>query len=274
MKPYLDLLRHVLTRGEKRVDRTGVGTISVFGTQTRYDLRKGFPLVTTKHVNFTAVVKELLWFLRGETNTRTLGSKIWDEWASRDGELGPIYGWQWRQWGKRHPSVLFSPASPVAGGTDQIRNVLSDLKTNPDSRRLIVSAWNVQDIPYMALPPCHVMFQFHTSPYNGGRYLDCQLYQRSADLSLGVPFNIASYALLTHMVAKECSMVPRYFVHSIGDAHIYLNHVQGVKRQLRRKVRPLPRLYLTSARVLDTRESDISLGGYTHGPRIKFPVAV
>jgi len=266
MRPYLDLLRHVLEHGERRADRTGTGTIALFGAQTRYDLREGFPLVTTKKVLFPAVVRELLWFLRGSTNIHdglTEHTPIWDAWADASGELGPIYGHQWRHWGAR------APASNGAG-IDQISEAIATIKRDPSSRRIIVSAWNVSDLPEMRLPPCHAMFQFYV---HAGQ-LDCQLYQRSADLALGVPFNIASYALLTAMVAKECGLVPRYFVHTFGDAHIYLNHVDGVKRQLERTPFPLPRLVLADKPVLDQRYDDIALEGYQHHPFIKFPVAV
>src|SRR5687767_3287746 len=210
MRPYLDLLRMVLKDGERRTDRTGTGTLSVFGAQTRYDLREGFPLVTTKKVLFPAVVRELLWFLRGSTNINDdlrQHTPIWDAWADENGELGPIYGYQWRNWGGM--------------GIDQITDAIETIKRDPTSRRIIVSAWNVGDLPRMKLPPCHAFFQF----YCAGDFLDVQLYQRSADLALGVPFNIASYALLLEMVAKETKKRARYFVHTLGDAHIYLNHV-------------------------------------------------
>jgi thymidylate synthase len=263
MRPYLDLLRHVLECGDRRADRTGTGTLSVFGAQTRYDLREGFPLVTTKKVLFPAVVRELLWFLRGSTNIRddlTQHTPIWDAWADAEGELGPIYGYQWRHWGARDGDP----------GVDQIRDAIATIKRDPSSRRIIVSAWNVGDLPKMKLPPCHALFQFHV---HAGQ-LDCQLYQRSADLALGVPFNIASYALLTAMVARECGLAPRYFIHTLGDAHIYLNHVEGVKQQLERTPFPLPRLVLADKPVLDQRFEDIALEGYQHHAFIKFPVAV
>jgi thymidylate synthase len=263
MRPYLDLLRHVLEHGERRTDRTGTGTISLFGAQTRYDLRDGFPLVTTKKLLFPAVVRELLWFLRGSTNINddlTEHTPIWDAWATPEGELGPIYGHQWRHWG----------APGETGGIDQISAAIATIKRDPTSRRIIVSAWNVADLPGMKLPPCHALFQFYVQDH----YLDCQLYQRSADLALGVPFNIASYALLTAMVAKECRLEPRHFVHTLGDAHIYLNHVDGVKRQLERTPFPLPRLVLADKPVLEQRYEDVALDGYQHHPFIKFPVAV
>ena len=263
MRPYLDLLRHVLEHGERRTDRTGTGTISLFGAQTRYDLRDGFPLVTTKKLLFPAVVRELLWFLRGSTNIHddlTQHTPIWDAWATPDGDLGPIYGHQWRHWG----------AEGNAGGIDQISEAIATIKRDPTSRRIIVSAWNVSELREMKLPPCHALFQFYVQ----GHQLDCQLYQRSADLALGVPFNIPSYALLTAMVAKECRLEPRFFIHTLGDAHIYLNHVEGVKRQLERAPYPLPRLILADKPVLEQRYDDIALEGYQHHPFIKFPVAV
>jgi thymidylate synthase len=263
MRAYLDLLRHVLDHGERRNDRTGTGTLSVFGTQTRYDLREGFPLLTTKKVLFPAVVRELVWFLKGSTNINDdlhAHTPIWDAWADENGDLGPIYGYQWRHWGKTDESP----------GVDQIQQVLETIKKDPTSRRIIVSAWNVTDIPKMRLPPCHALFQF----YVNDRSLDCQLYQRSADLALGVPFNIASYALLQAMIAQECELVPRHFVHTLGDAHIYLNHVEGVKTQLARDPMPLPKLVLAPKKVLDMTFEDVALEGYQHHPFIKFPVAV
>jgi thymidylate synthase len=265
MRPYLDLLRHVLDHGERRTDRTGTGTISVFGAQTRYDLRDGFPLVTTKKLLFPAVVRELLWFLRGSTNIHddlTQHTPIWDAWADADGELGPIYGHQWRHWGGTDPAT-----DP---GIDQITEAIATIKRDPTSRRIIVSAWNVADLPAMKLPPCHALFQFYVQ----AGHLDCQLYQRSADLALGVPFNIASYALLMAMIAQECGLVPRSFVHTLGDAHIYLNHVEGVKLQLERAPFALPRLVLADKPVLAQRYDDIALEGYQHHPFIKLPVAV
>jgi thymidylate synthase len=263
MRPYLDLLRHVLEHGERRTDRTGTGTISLFGAQSRYDLREGFPLVTTKKVLFPAVVRELVWFLRGSTNVNddlTQHTPIWDAWADPDGELGPIYGHQWRSWGGRGD----------APGIDQISEAIATIKRDPTSRRILVSAWNVADLPAMRLPPCHALFQFYVQ----GGALDCQLYQRSADLALGVPFNIASYALLTEMIARECKLTARYFIHTLGDAHIYLNHVEGVKQQLERTPYPLPRLVLADKPVLEQRFEDVALEGYQHHPFIKFPVAV
>jgi thymidylate synthase len=259
MRPYLDLLRHVLEHGERRTDRTGTGTISIFGAQSRYDLREGFPLVTTKKVLFAAVVRELVWFLRGSTNIHDdlhAHTPIWDAWADEQGELGPIYGSRWRSWGGR--------------GIDQIQQAIDTIKKDPMSRRIIVSAWNVADLPAMRLPPCHALFQF----YVHDRSLDCQLYQRSADLALGVPFNIASYALLMSMIAQECELEPRYFIHTFGDAHIYLNHLDGVKTQLARDPLPLPRLVLANKKTLELTFDDIRLDNYQHHPFIKFPVAV
>jgi thymidylate synthase len=259
MKQYLDLIRHVLDHGERRGDRTGTGTLSVFGTQTRYDLRQGFPLLTTKKVLFPAVVRELLWFLRGSTNIHdelTQHTPIWDAWAGPDGDLGPIYGYQWRNWGGL--------------GLDQIQDALRRIREEPESRRILVSAWNVADLPRMALPPCHTMFQFYVAD---GR-LDCQLYQRSADLALGVPFNIASYALLLTMMAQECGLLPGVFVHTIGDAHVYLNHVEGLEEQLSRTPGALPELRVASKPVDAVRFEDVELHGYHPAPFIKFPIAV
>jgi thymidylate synthase len=259
MRAYLDLLRDVLEHGERRADRTGTGTISRFGAQTRYDLRDGFPLVTTKKVLFPAVVRELLWFLRGSTNIHDdlhAHTPIWDAWADEHGELGPIYGYQWRNWG--------------GTGIDQIKIAIDTIKRDPTSRRNIVSAWNVADLPKMKLPPCHAFFQF----YVADQFLDVQLYQRSADLALGVPFNIASYALLLAMIAQECKLTPRHLVHTLGDAHIYQNHIEGVKTQLAREPLPLPRLVLADKPVLELTYEDISLAGYQHHPFIRFPVAV
>lgn len=259
MRPYIELLRRVYNEGRLRNDRTGTGTISVFGTQTRYDLRDGFPLVTTKRVVFSSVVRELLWFLRGSTNVRDELNKytpIWDAWADVNGELGPIYGAQWRSWGGR--------------GIDQISQAIHLIKTEPTSRRIIVSAWNVEDVPRMRLAPCHAMFQF----YVAGSDLDCQLYQRSADLALGVPYNIASYALLMSLIAKECKLKPRYFIHSIGDAHIYSNHVDGILTQIEREPLPLPELVVADRPVLAQRFEDIQLKHYEHHPYIPFKVSV
>ena len=264
MRPYLDLLRHVLEHGTEKTDRTGTGTISVFGAQLRFDLEAGFPLVTTKKVHLKSIIYELLWFLKGDTNVRYLqdnGVSIWNEWARADGELGPVYGHQWRSW-------------PAADGRhiDQISQVLEQLRKNPDSRRMIVSAWNVADLDKMALMPCHAFFQFYVA---GGK-LSCQLYQRSADMFLGVPFNIASYALLTLMIAQVCGLKPGDFVHTFGDTHIYLNHLDQVKEQLSRKPRPSPVMKLNPA-VKDLfafKYEDFTLEGYDPHPAIKAPVAV
>ena len=264
MQVYLDLLRHVLTTGQDKADRTGTGTLSVFGHQMRFDLQAGFPLVTTKRVHFKSVAHELLWFIRGDTNTRYLrenGVTIWDEWADANGELGPVYGKQWRSW----------PA-PDGRSIDQLAQVIAQIKANPDSRRHIVSAWNVADLPAMALAPCHCLFQFHVAD---GK-LSCQLYQRSADLFLGVPFNIASYALLTHMVAQVTGLEPGDFIWTGGDCHLYLNHLDQVREQLSRAPFPLPTLRLNPAvtRIDDFVFEDIELLGYQHHPAIKAPVAV
>lgn len=259
MKQYLDLIRHVLEHGEERRDRTGTGTLGVFGTQTKYDLREGFPLITTKKVLFKAVVYELLWFLRGSTNIHddlAEHTPIWNAWADEDGELGPIYGFQWRNWGGE--------------GIDQIDEAIRLIKEEPWSRRIIVNAWNVSDIPKMKLPPCHMMFQFYVA---GGR-LDCQLYQRSADLALGVPFNIASYALLMIMIAQECDLEPGIFTHTLGDAHIYQNHIEGLKKQLEREPHPRPRVSVAKKPLDAIRFEDIELHDYEHHPFIKFPIAV
>ncbi len=271
MKQYLDLVKFILENGEKKEDRTGTGTISVFGYQSKYDLREGFPLLTTKKVLFDAVVYELLWFLKGATNINddlTQHTPIWNAWAKPDGELGPIYGYQWRRW----PKILFDEQSKSYRQTyvDQIAQALELIKTNPNSRRIIVSAWNVSDIDRMALPPCHAFFQFYVS---GGR-LDCQLYQRSADVALGVPFNIASYALLMTMFAKECDLTPGILTHTLGDAHLYLNHLEGIKLQLDRTPGVLPVLELPKKNVLDYRFEDFKMTGYKPAAFIKFPIAV
>jgi thymidylate synthase len=264
MRQYLDLMRRILDQGVRKSDRTGTGTLSIFGPQLRFDLAQGFPLVTTKKVHLKSIVHELLWFLRGDTNTRYLrenGVTIWDEWADERGDLGPVYGYQWRSW----------PA-PDGNHIDQISQVLQELKRNPDSRRLLVSAWNVADIPRMKLAPCHAFFQF----YVAGRRLSCQLYQRSADLFLGVPFNIASYALLTLMVAQVCDLEPGEFVHTFGDTHLYLNHLDQAREQLEREPRRLPVMRL-NPRVRDLfafRYEDFTLERYDPHPAIKAPVAV
>ena len=262
--PYEDLMRHVLANGVAKADRTGTGTRSVFGHQMRFDLAQGFPLVTTKKVHFRSIALELLWFLRGESNVRWLqerGVTIWNEWAGPDGDLGPVYGVQWRSW-------------PAPGGAhiDQIAAVVQQLRTNPDSRRIIVSAWNVADITKMALAPCHAFFQFHVA---GGR-LSCQLYQRSADIFLGVPFNIASYALLTHMLAQQCDLEPGEFIWTGGDCHIYDNHGEQVRTQLERAPFPPPQLRIQRRppSVFDYEFEDFELLDYRHHPAIKAPVAV
>jgi thymidylate synthase len=261
--PYEDLLRDVLENGTHKSDRTGTGTRSVFGRQLRYDLQQGFPLVTTKRIHLKSVVYELLWFLRGESNVRWLqehGVSIWDEWAAPDGELGPVYGVQWRSW-----------PTPDGQHVDQIAGVIDQIKVNPDSRRLIVSAWNVSELADMALPPCHLLFQFYVAD---GR-LSCQLYQRSADLFLGVPFNIASYALLTHMVAAQTGLDVGEFVWTGGDCHIYDNHVEQVREQLSREPYPYPTLRLAPRdSIFDYEYSDIEVLDYQHHPAIKAPVAV
>lgn len=264
MKAYLDLMRHVLERGESKSDRTGTGTLSVFGWQMRFDLAEGFPLVTTKKLHLRSIIHELLWFLQGSTNVAYLrdnGVSIWDEWADERGELGPVYGYQWRNW----------PAGN--GGTiDQISDVVDRIRRDPSSRRLIVSAWNVADLPKMALAPCHAFFQFHVA---GGR-LSCQMYQRSADIFLGVPFNIASYALLTHMVAQQCDLQPGDFIWTGGDCHLYLNHLEQARTQLEREPFPLPRLTLLRRpdSIFDYRFEDFEIAGYQSHPHIKAPVAV
>ncbi|MSP61683.1 MAG: thymidylate synthase [Myxococcales bacterium] len=264
MKQYLELLRHVLDHGFVKGDRTGTGTRSVFGYQMRFDLAAGFPLLTTKKVHLRSILHELLWFLAGDTNVRTLrehGVTIWDEWAATDGELGPIYGYQWRSW-----------PTPDGGSIDQIARVVDRIKRDPDSRRHIVSAWNVADVDRMKLPPCHALFQF----YVAGDRLSCQLYQRSADVFLGVPFNIASYALLTMMVAQVCDLRPGEFVHTLGDAHLYLNHIEQAELQLGREPRALPRMLQNPAvrAIDDFKYEDFTLEGYDPHPAIKAPIAV
>lgn len=265
MRQYLELMAHVLEHGEERKDRTGVGTRGVFGHQLRFDLGEGFPAVTTKRLWFRGVVHELLWFLKGSTDTAYLrehGVHIWDEWAAEDGQLGPVYGKQWRAWEGRDGQLI-----------DQIATLIHNLKHNPSSRRHIISAWNVADLQQMALPPCHTLFQFHVS---AERKLSCQLYQRSGDIFLGVPFNIASYALLTHMIAQVTGLTPGHFVHTLGDAHIYSNHLDQVRTQLSRDPMPLPRLHLNpDIRHIDAFTfEDISLLDYAHHPGIKAPIAV
>jgi thymidylate synthase len=268
-QPYLDLLAEVMAQGDRRGDRTGVGTLGVFGRQMRFDLAQGFPLLTTKRVHFRSVVVELLWFLRGDTNVRWLqenGCTIWDEWADADGELGPVYGRQWRSW-----------AAPDGRVIDQIARVVDGLRADPYGRRHIVSAWNPADVEAMALPPCHCLFQFHVSPGQDGApgRLSCQLYQRSADIFLGVPFNIASYALLTHMVAQVVGLKVGDFVHTLGDAHLYLNHLEQARLQLSREPKAAPRLVMTPRASLDAFEiGDFALEGYAPHDRIPAPVAV
>lgn len=256
---YQKLVNEILDNGETRKDRTGVGTISLFGTQSRYDLRKGFPILTTKKINFASVVGELFWFLRGETNIKTLNSHIWDNWSNEDGELGPIYGKQYRDW----------------NGIDQIAELINGIKTNPFSRRHIVSTWNLEDLPKMALPPCHILFQCYVT--NDG-YIDLQLYQRSADMALGVPYNVASYSLLLAIIANECNLIPRYFIHSIGDAHIYQNHIDKLKNQIERggyqapilKFEVPPCSYISGLAPIES----VQLMDYQHGPFVKYDVAV
>ena len=264
MKQYLELLDHVLENGKKKDDRTGTGTISVFGHQMRFDLSRGFPLLTTKKLHLRSIIYELLWFLRGETNTKFLTDhkvRIWNEWADENGELGPIYGYQWRSW-----------TAPEGRHIDQITTVIKSIKENPDSRRHIVSAWNVGDLEKMHLPPCHILFQFYV--LNGK--LSCQLYQRSADIFLGVPFNIASYALLTMMVAQACGLEPAEFIHTLGDTHIYLNHLEQVKLQLSREPRPLPTMRINPEKkdIFSFEYDDFKLEGYDPHPHIEGTVAV
>ena len=264
MRAYLDLLQHVLDHGTEKADRTGTGTRSVFGWQMRFDLAEGFPLVTTKKLHLKSIIHELIWFLQGDTNIAYLkqnGVSIWDEWADANGNLGPVYGHQWRAW-----------ATADGGVVDQIRWVVDEIKRNPDSRRLLVSAWNVGELPKMALMPCHALFQFYVAD---GK-LSCQLYQRSGDIFLGVPFNIASYALLTHMIAQVCNLGVGDFVHTLGDAHLYNNHVEQARLQLSREPRALPRLELNPEvrSIFDFRYEDIAIVGYEPHGAIKAPVAV
>ena len=264
MRAYLDLMQHVLEHGTRKNDRTGTGTLSVFGHQMRFDLAAGFPLVTTKKCHLKSIVHELLWFLQGDTNIRYLkenGVSIWDEWADQQGNLGPVYGKQWRAW-----------VTPDGRVIDQMADVIAQIKKNPDSRRLIVSAWNVSDLDKMALAPCHAFFQFYVAD---GK-LSCQLYQRSADIFLGVPFNIASYALLTFMMAQVCGLQPGDFVHTFGDAHLYLNHLEQTRLQLSREPRSLPTLHINPEikNIFDFKFDDFRLDGYDPHPAIKAPVAV
>jgi thymidylate synthase len=264
MKTYLELMDHVLKHGTEKRDRTGTGTLSVFGYQCRYDLQKGFPLITTKKLHLRSIIHELLWFIKGDTNIKYLKDNkvgIWDEWADENGELGPVYGKQWRSWEGKDGKVV-----------DQVTELIDQVKKNPDSRRLIVNAWNVADLPEMALMPCHTMFQFYVA--NGK--LSCQLYQRSADVFLGVPFNIASYALLTLMIAQGCDLEPGEFVDTFGDVHIYNNHIEQVKLQLSRTPFPLPTMKLNPSvkNIFDFRFEDFTLENYQSHPAIKAPVAV
>ncbi len=264
MRAYLDLMQHVLDHGTRKNDRTGTGTLSVFGYQMRFDLAAGFPLVTTKKCHLKSIVHELLWFLQGDTNIRYLkenGVSIWDEWADQQGNLGPVYGKQWRAW-----------VTPDGRVIDQMADVIAQIKKNPDSRRLIVSAWNVSDLDKMALAPCHAFFQFYVAD---GK-LSCQLYQRSADIFLGVPFNIASYALLTFMMAQVCGLQPGDFVHTFGDAHLYLNHLEQTRLQLSREPRALPTLHINPEikNIFDFKFDDFRLDGYDPHPAIKAPVAI
>lgn len=264
MNQYETLLRHIMDNGTLKSDRTGTGTKSIFGAQLRFNLQEGFPLITTKKVHLKSIIYELLWFIKGDTNTRFLtenGVTIWDEWADADGNLGPVYGYQWRSW----------PA-PDGRHIDQLTEVVETIQKNPDSRRMIVSAWNVADLPRMALMPCHAFFQFYVAE---GK-LSCQLYQRSADMFLGVPFNIASYALLTYMMAQVCGLQPGDFVHTFGDAHIYTNHFEQVQLQLSREPRPYPAMLINPdvKRIFDFQYSDFTLEGYNPHPAIKAPVAV
>jgi len=272
MQQYLSLLQEVLDKGEQKSDRTGVGTISIFGAQRKYDLREGFPLVTTKKVKYESIVRELLWFLHGSTNIHddnlTDHTPIWDAWADERGNLGPIYGYQWRKWEKFTWDE--SKQAYQKGYIDQINWVIEEIKTNPNSRRLIVSAWNVADLTKMALLPCHVMFQFYVV---NGR-LDLQLYQRSCDMALGVPYNIASYATLLIIVAQQCGLTPGIFTHTYGDTHIYLNHLEGVKEQLTRQPYPLPKLTVAQKSLADLQVEDFILENYQCHPFIKFEVAV
>ena len=264
MQTYLNLIRHVMDKGVDRGDRTGTGTRSVFGYQMRFDLAEGFPMLTTKKLHLKSIVHELLWFLAGDTNIKYLkdhGVSIWDDWADANGNLGPVYGYQWRSW-----------PNPKGGSVDQISNLIAQIKKNPSSRRLIVSAWNPAQVDEMALPPCHCLFQFHVA---NGR-LSCQLYQRSADIFLGVPFNIASYALLTMMVAQVCDLKPGEFIHTLGDAHLYANHFEQAELQLTRTPRALPKMVLNPAikDIFSFRFEDFTLEGYDAHPNIKAPIAV
>lgn len=264
MNEYEDLLKFVKNKGVQKMDRTGIGTISIFGYQMRFNLQEGFPLITTKKIHLKSIIYELLWFLKGDTNTQYLrehGVTIWDEWADKNGDLGPIYGFQWRNWPK-----------PNGESIDQIKQIIEAIKTNPNSRRIIVSAWNVADIEKMMLPPCHVLFQFYIS---NGR-LSCQLYQRSADLFLGIPFNIASYSLLTMMVAQVCGLEPHEFIHTLGDTHIYLNHLDQVDLLLSRTPRPFPKMIINRnvKDIFSFNYNDFKIVGYDPYPSINAPIAI
>ncbi|MSR88664.1 MAG: thymidylate synthase [Candidatus Margulisbacteria bacterium] len=270
MKSYMDLVRHILVNGENKVDRTGTGTRSVFGYQLRHDLRTGFPLLTTKKVYFKSMLYELLWFIKGATNTQDgLNSGIWDAWAGPSGELGPVYGYQWRKWDK----FTWDESAQAYQKThiDQLAQAIETIKANPYSRRIIVSAWNVADIERMVLPPCHAFFQFYVT-IDG--HLDLQLYQRSADVAVGVPFNIASYSLLLMMVAQECGLVPRFFVHTLGDAHIYQTHLGGLEEQLTREEKGLPSVKIENKPFFELEFEDFTLEGYDPHPFIRFPIAI
>lgn len=274
MKVYLELLQNILENGEKRSDRTGTGTLSLFGCQMRFDLSQGFPLLTTKKLHIKSIIHELLWFLKGDPNIKYLkdnGVTIWDEWADEGGDLGPVYGYQWRSWGK--PWAKGGVGVNGNKGVDQISQLIDNIKNNPTSRRHIISAWNVSDLPKMALPPCHVLFQFYV---HEDQRLSCQLYQRSADFFLGVPFNIASYALFTLMVAHATGLKPGAFVHTLGDTHLYLNHLDQAKLQLSRQPRPLPAMKLNPAvkSIFDFKFEDFTLENYDPHPSIKAPIAV
>lgn len=271
MKQYLELVQEILDKGEEKGDRTGTGTISYFGVQKRYDLREGFPMVTTKKVFFKSMLYELLWFLKGVTNINDglkPNSSIWDPWANAEGDIGPLYGYQWINWEKftKNPETGNYEMSHV----NQIQKAIDTIKKDPNSRRIIVSAWNVGDLDKMALAPCHAFFQFNVA----GSFLDLQLYQRSADTALGVPFNIASYSILLMMVAQECNLTPRYFIHTLGDAHIYKNHVEGLKLQLTRTPHKLPTLKIAKKPFWELKYEDFELVGYEHDEVIKFPIAV
>lgn len=264
MKQYIDLLNHILENGNYKQDRTGTGIYSVFGYQVFFDLEKGFPLLTTKKLHLKSIIYELLWFIKGDTNIKYLtdnGVRIWNEWADENGDLGPIYGYQWRSWTNKNGKTI-----------DQLKDVINQIKTNPDSRRLLVSAWNVGDLDEMRLPPCHILYQFYV--HNGE--LSCQLYQRSADAFLGVPFNIASYSLLTMMIAQVCGLKPKHFIHTFGDLHLYANHIEQAKLQIQRKPYPLPKMEINPnvKSIDDFRFSDFTLGDYEAHPHIKAIVAV